>query len=253
MTHMAPTRIPFRLAGSFTLLAIAVLLNACGPLTAGGLTGSDPGKETIYALDGVKMISTSVTTSDDSRTYGQRTYTISPTDRLLMRFESLSSASLKILSDKPVRIRVFAASDADLTQAMTSLRVCPILKNWMMGATWDTAHPFKGGGWTPGGEIELDDCVAPETEVTATNPPSASPAPATGSGAPTSAFAGSPCMDPGAICFDVSAWYNNYVVQRSMNYGVALISYDGKAVRIYGDGAGSKGPRIHWTESTAYP
>lgn len=228
------------------LLLACAISTACVPLSD-RFDGS--GKETIYALDGVKLISTSITTGDDPMSYQQRSYTVSSNDRLLMRFENLTASSTRIMSGKPVRIRIFAMTDAESSKAMTSLRICPLTKNWMMAATWQTAHPFKNGEWTPGGEIELEDCVSPDPSTSSSPTPAASLSPE-----PTAAaVAANPCAETGAICFDVSAWYNSYVIQRSINYGVALISYDGRSVRIYGDGAGSKGPRIHWIESTSFP
>ena len=217
---------------AFSFLLVAAL--GCGPLTNKS-NGSDPAKETIFAIDGVKFISSAISGADDPRTYGQRTYAISGESRLLLRFVNLSAAVSRIHADKPVRIRVFAATPADFDRR-ASLQLCPVTRSWMMAATWQTAHPFRGGRWAPGGEIESEDCVG--VEATSVKP------------TPMSDPAHNPCTEPGAICFNVTPWYNNYVIQRGLNYGVALRGLNGHApVQVFGDAAGSKAPRIHWSES----
>jgi len=185
--------------------------------------------------------------------FGQKTYSVSGGDRLLLRFESLNASLKKINPAKPVRIRVFATSEAERTKAFASLRLCPLLQNWMMAATWRAAHPFREGAWTPGGAIEPEECVSadpnarvpkPDTEAPKSNAGTSKPDPASANPVPTH----NPCAEPGALCFDVSAWYQNYVLQRGTNFGLALISADGQTVQVYGDGPGSKAPRIHWVE-----
>lgn len=243
-------------------LIISLSLSACGQLLRplDRLTNGNNGVETIYALDGVKMISDQITRGDDPRTYEQRTYTISSDSRLLLRFESLNNSYGRIQSVKPIRIRVFATTEEDKARAMSSLRACPIVQNWMMLATWNTSHPYRDGNWAPGGAIELDDCVSaeklgspakssgsPEAVVTSVNLNSNEVSPLNTDVAVTDPTY-SACSEPGAICFDVRAWYTNYVIQRGLNFGIALISVDESIVQIHGDISGSKAPRIHWME-----
>lgn len=202
----------------------ALLLSACGPVKLG--TGAAAPTDTTYALDGVKYISPSIARGDDSRTFNQRRYTIASDGRVLLRFESLSANQTKILSTQPILIRIFAVDATEQAKAVGQLRACPIVDDWMMAATWKTAHPYRGGEWRDGAPIEDDDCVQ-----------ALAPASATGD-----------CAVANAVCFDVSDWYKHYVVERGINYGHALVSASGEAISILGDAAPSKGPRIQWSE-----
>lgn len=248
--HVRTKMIDFILTFILTL-ALAVLATgtcACGPLKS-PFSNGEPERETIFALDGVKLISTSISRGDDPSTFGQKTYSISSGDRLLLRFESLNASLKKINSAKPVRIRVFATSETERAKAFVSLRLCPILQNWMMAATWRTAHPFKEGEWTPGGAIEPEECVPADSDAGAgvtTGTGTSKPDPASINPTPTH----NPCAEQGVLCFDVSAWYQNYVLQRGTNFGLALISINDQIIQVYVDGPGSKAPRIHWVESS---
>ena len=80
-----------------------LLTLACAPLPR--IDGA-PGTETVKALDGIKLISTDISRGDDPSSFGQRSYTISPSSRLLVRYESLSSAAPRILATQPMYIRI---------------------------------------------------------------------------------------------------------------------------------------------------
>lgn len=250
-------------SGLFITVCMAILcLSACGQLLRPleRLTNANGGTETIYALDGVKLISADISRGDDPRTYEQRSYAISPYSRLLLRFESLNNSYGRIQSVRPIRIRVFAATEEDKTRAMNSLRACPIVQNWMMLATWNTSHPYRDGEWLPGGAIELDDCTSAEklsspvkSNMFSESFETASIRTETGiSPLNTNVAVTDPtysaCSEPAAVCFDVRAWYSNYVIQRGMNFGIALVSLDETVIQIHGDTSGSKAPRIHWME-----
>ena len=211
----------------FAALSALILLSACGPLkfdTAGPATATPV--QTTKAIDGVKYIAKSISRGDDARTYGQHAYTIDADSRVLLRFESLTAAESKIRSDKPILIRIFTADANDQARAVAILRACPIVKDWMMAATWTAGHPFKGGAWTDGAALESEDCVQP---------------------APTGSIAGD-CSAAFAVCFDVSAWYKAYAIERGINFGHALISASGEPISILGDASPSKSPRIQWSE-----
>lgn len=201
------------------------LLSGCGDLKLGaGLNGGGE-KETIMALDGVKYIAADIPDGRNKETYEQRNYTIRPDGRLLMRFESLNGVAKQIQATKPVQVRVFLADAASAEEAREHLAICPIVRNWHMLASWNSAHPWKGGAWTPGGDIELDDCVSAD-------PPTAT----------------SLCADSGTLCFTVNSWFNNFVLQKNINYGVVLLTRGDVGIRIHGDSSGSKAPRIYWVE-----
>ncbi|MEK7358260.1 MAG: hypothetical protein AAB250_17570 [Bdellovibrionota bacterium] len=202
------------------VLLLALSLSACGPMKLSGATPTD----TTYAVDGVKLISSSISRGDDARTYGQRRYTISSEARVLLRFESLTTSQSKILKTQPIWIRVFTPDAAGQTTAVANLKACPVLEDWMMAASWKSAHPYRGGEWKDGAPIEDDECT-PATAIAST----------TGD-----------CAATNAVCFDVSSWYKHYVVERGLNFGHALTSET--PVEILGDGSHSKGPRIQWSE-----
>lgn len=198
---------------------------ACGPIS--NFTSADETKETVFAVDGVKLISSNILRGDDEATFGQRRYTIDSSSRLLLRFESLSAAQARIKTTQPIVIRVVADSASEKTKALTSLKACPLVRDWMMAATWTAAHPFKGGEWAQGSALADDDCVS---------------AMASGTGPAA-------CTSEGnAVCFDITAWYRSFLVEQGINFGHALVSADGQSVSLVGDAAGSRGPRIHWSE-----
>lgn len=206
------------------LIASALCLAACGPVKLSG-TGATP-TDTTYALDGVKYISTSIARGDDPKTFGQLQYSISPTSRVLVRFESLSANKTRILSTQPILLRIFAPNAGEQSNAVTNLKACPIVVDWMMAATWSSAHPYRGGGWNEGSSIDQGECVD----------------------AVALADAKGDCTATNAVCFDVSTWYKGYVIEHGINYGHALVNAAGTPVTIQGDGSYSKGPRIQWSE-----
>ena len=160
--------------------------------------------------------------------------------RLLVRYEALSTAAPRILEAQPMYIRVTPASDSEKAKALTSLKICPVLTNWMMAATWQFAHPFKGGGWHPGGDVEFDDCNSVDTTVTAN--------PSLGTAASAPLTIGDDCKDSAVVCFNIQPWFKNYLIQRGINYGLVLVTLDNSSISIYGNGSGSRGPRIHWAD-----
>jgi hypothetical protein len=217
------------------LLGVWVSISGCSVKA----TSVGDKQETVQALDGVKFISKDAKRGDDSRSFAQQSYTISTDGRLLLRFESLGASVSSIDTTKPIRIRVTPINAAEHDKAIASLVVCPITQDWMMAATWKSAHPFGGGSWQDGGAINLDECVAAPSGTNSLKPKlnnsftTASP---------------DPCTETNAVCYDVSAWYRSYVVERHVNFGVAVIAKDAQSISVYGDGSGSKGPRIQWTD-----
>lgn len=183
--------------------------------------------EKIYALDGLKLIAKDIIDPLSEKTFNQTRYQISAESRLLIRYENLESKNLNLQADKPIYLRIFVGKTDDLNSARNSLKICPILRNWMLMATWTKAHPYPGGHWSEGGELSHEDCVSYDT---------------------TAAQAVAGCAKVNAICFDVNPWYQAFMIERNTNYGLALISADGLAIEIIGDNAGSQAPRIHWFE-----
>ncbi len=199
--------------------------------------------EKIHAIDGVKLISKDIIRGDDLRTFGQPTFTVDPDRRLLIRYETLMAQS-GIREDRPLRLRVYAMNENDAAIARVSLKACPIIKSWMMAASWNSGHPWAGGSWRPGGAIDESSCISVEVIPTEVKP-SVVEKPVVKD---TSDAAPLDCSAARALCFDVTAWYKTWVVQRHENFGLALIS--DRPVALIGTGSPALSPRIHWFEST---
>lgn len=230
--------LPRAIAG---FVATAGVLSGCGPsLLGGGGSGSAPTKEIVFAVDGVKLISSDIPRGDDVRTFLQPHYQLSPTSRLLVRYESLMKQVDAVREDYPLRLRVFAVTDADATAGKAGLKACPILKSWMMAASWHSAHPWAQGGWRPGGDIDESSCVSVEVQ-TAAGPLKA--------GETVASNISKHCSESRALCFDLSLWYRIWVLERGENFGIALIA--DRSVRLVGDGSAARSPRIQWFETNS--
>lgn len=212
---------------SCSLLA-GVVLSGCGPLRFGDPGEAPPAQEIVLAVDGVKLIERDILRGDDLRSFQQRRYSLHANARLLIRYEMLMEENLGLRQDLPVRLRLFAESAEDLQVARAKLRACPITRNWMMAATWNAAHPWRGGEWTPGAEIDWEECIPVETTEQ-----------------PTTQL----CSETQALCFNISRWYRLWVRERKENFGLALVSEE--RVNLLGDASPGKAPRIHWHESAA--
>ena len=72
------------------LLAAVGLLSGCSGISWGtGSSTPPPPQEKAFAIDAVKLISPEMTRGDDERSFSQARYRITPTARLLMRYEIL--------------------------------------------------------------------------------------------------------------------------------------------------------------------
>ncbi|NDF15675.1 hypothetical protein EB061_10190, partial [bacterium] len=195
---------------------IGLLVQSC----AMPLDGTRVDTPQSYSMDGVKLISPQIQRGDDPSTFGQNHYTLSPTQRLLLRFESLSSkvAAIQVSGGKKVEFEVTPTDPAQLESAKASLSLCPLTQNWMMLATWENAHPFGNNGqWsTAGGDYEPLGCVrAARTEGD-------------------------------SLFFDITRWVIDYPRGRNENFGQLLLSDSNQ--QIFGEKSGSHSPRIHWLE-----
>lgn len=214
----------------FGLVLLCSLLTACDgrvQLRTGDGTLVPPAQK-VQAFDGVKLISEGEDNPLNESSLRQRTYQLHGRSILLVRYESLSDRGQYAMDSKPIYLKVHAVNAEGVSGVQNHLRVCPILKNWMMMATWKRAHPFPGGIWKEaGGDIAYDECVSFD--------PQASTQSVT-------------CGKENAVCFDIREWYQSFVIEQGINYGVALISDE--SIVIVGDDSASKGPRIQWYEET---
>jgi hypothetical protein len=188
--------------------------------------------DSIHGVNGVKYISPSVNDPRDSSTLNQLTYKLPYNDsgRLLMRLENLQGFTDGIIVDESHRVYLtIGIQNNSILEADTSLRICPLHKNWMMLATWDYAHPFPGNGrWDrPGGDIVESNCI---------------------SGRQLYLQDGSEFYQNNSfkdlVFFDVTDWYIRYSGNKE-NFGFALLN-DAHEITIRGDADGSNGPRLRW-------
>jgi hypothetical protein len=201
------------------LTAASIALQGCALAVTGG---GEPVPQS-FSMNGVKRISPSVARGDDPSSYLQDSYPVAPDSRLLFRFEELSTRDLsriRVSAPDKVEVQVAAVSAAEAAVAKDRLELCPVTRNWMMLATWSSAHPFGGadGEWArPGGDHDAAGCVkAHKTEDQ-------------------------------RLLFDVTTWFVDYPRGRGLNYGLLLRS-ESAAVSVVGERSGSYSPRILWKE-----
>jgi hypothetical protein len=211
---------------SLNLLSIGVLLGllfgatACGPIL-NELSGPVP---QVRAMDGVKLLHSGIEDGYDKATYMQEQYTLQPgQSRLLLRFNSMNSKINQIRTDgtNKVELQISLPTEAEATAAKTVLSACPVTKNWMMLATWNSAAPFTDlDHWsTPGGEYKASECVHAYDQ----------------SGA--------------LLKFDVTPWFINYLQARRVNFGLILIA--DQSCTVMGEASGASSPKLSWNEYPA--
>lgn len=200
----------------YLLIPFLLLSSSCELLKSAGI------EPQTFSLNGVKLIRPDITEGDDARTMLQSQYFISNSSRLLLRFEEFLSKVDTISLGSGHKVNVFITVDGstDVNQAKTDLVLCPILKNWMMHATWNRAHPFSASGaWnSPGGDYSSSECITATTNAGDT------------------------------LQFDITSWVINYAIGRNQNYGLLLIPNSASTFGILGDSDGAKSPRIEWTK-----
>jgi len=170
-------------------------------------------------MDSVKLISPSISDANDPSCYMQDSYSISDSNRLLLRFEELSQDAPNVVTNgQTVQFTVTLENSSDSKHAATDLRLCYLTTDWMMLATWTKAHPFGGdqGSWSqPGGDYSQ--CISP-------------------SGVDSS----------GVASFDVTTWFINDIQDRGTNDGFILMASDIHPIVIYGDKSMESSPRMLW-------
>ena len=197
-------------------IGLAALGTGCGKGESSATTSQQ------FSFDGVKLIAPSIVKNNDPASTGQGSYMISNDHHLLIRFETLSKhvSSIVVSEKNRVEAQVTVTADMNAAAARSSLKMCPITKQWMMLATWSYGHPFGDDGkWgQDGGDFDGDGCVLSNKGDATVK----------------------------TLIFDVSRWYTDYVKGRSVNYGLLLVSSD--PFSVLGEGSGSYSPRITFNE-----
>src|ERR1700722_10925792 len=111
-----------------------------------------------YNMDGTKLIVNGLRKQNDESTYNQDQYTLKADQRLLVRFETMDAHvhDIKNSWNNEIHLRLVPTNGTDAETLKNSVKLCPVVKNWMMLATWYNAHPFnKEGKWSnPGGDFD---------------------------------------------------------------------------------------------------
>lgn len=202
-------------------------------------------KPVTKGIDAVKLISPGLKRNSGT-TMQQKTYPISSSHRLLLRMSTLDGNNM--LLEQPVIIKVELKNLEQKNLAKEQLLLCPILRNWMMRATWSKAHPYKGGEWSAG-DLAEDECILSKEIVDIDPPKKKDPKDEDRDGEDDSETSEQAlCSKEEALCFDVRDWISTYVKERNMNYGMALISKGQQIITIMGDTSYSQGPEIFWRE-----
>ncbi|MCM2277469.1 MAG: hypothetical protein NDJ89_05285 [Oligoflexia bacterium] len=209
------------------LLTIVFVLTGCGKYGLDWRTGEGaepPPTIREYSLEGVKLISASISDGRDPRSFGQDEYTVSPTDHLLLRLLELKShvESVRLREGDLVELKVTLAQPAHAEDAKAELQACPVLRNWTYLATWENAHPFSGQGrWTSsGGDYDQPGCVQAWK------------------------------VEDGTLRFDVTRWFRDFPLGRGKNYGLLLRSR--VPIAVLGETSPSRSPRLTWKENPRY-
>jgi hypothetical protein len=203
------------------IILLATLTVSCGDLSSDERENEPVYSEQVRSLNGVLHIQ-----NGGASSYGRSDYEVGTQKRILLRLENLGELSGNVVIDDTHRMmfELNIVKAADVAAAKANFKLCPLLKNWMMLASWTHAHPFPGGSgpWgTPGGDFHQAECI--ETSQSLVDP------------------------DPSILKFDVSDWFVHYQQSRSSNFGWVLISeIDG--INVYGDSHISKAPKLKWQE-----
>lgn len=184
-----------------------------------------------YTFDAVKNIQSG--RGSNASDFGKESYSIHSRSRLLLRYEKLLELVGNVLvnSEHKFRVELATTSEEGLEAAIENLRVCPVLRSWMMLASWNVAHPYGGGdSWLqPGGDYARTDCIHGEALSGTTR----------------------------VITFDASNWLTQYVRARNVNYGLIVINDEETPVEIVGDASGYLAPRVAHDRltpvTTSYP
>lgn len=215
------------------ILSAACFLCACGSQFGTGKS-SAPKEKLVksFSYDGVKRIDAGMS-GQDERSFKQPQYPVNSTSRLLIRFESFRSSkgSVSLAKDDDVWLRITVVSDTDYETALKEFQLCPLIRgDWMMLASWKSAHPFgKPGRWANlGSDYDAGGCVKGVKTMIANDPNVETK------------------EDQNAIYFKITRWFKDYLLSRNVNYGHVLIGNTN--INIYGDDSGSYNPRVLWSE-----
>jgi hypothetical protein len=124
--------------------------------------GERPRKISYEASTTIKWINSNVSRHDEPASFGQEQYQIDENSNLLIKADDLSRDNYSWNVDDKFRMifRVYLKNKELDLSSLEKVRLCPLLKDWMIYATWKKAHPFQGGDWSrEGGDYSEDSCL----------------------------------------------------------------------------------------------
>lgn len=187
----------------------------CGALKPAGT------QEAVHSLDGVKLISPTITNQYDPMSFTQERYELGPERRLLLRFERLKESEPRVSlgNGNKVELELTLSRPEDLTAAQGAFHVRSLNRTWMMRGTWEFAYPFF---WPQGRWIQAGGDFDPVDQ-------------------PLERLSGDR-----KLVFDVTDWFRNYPRARQENFGLIVLS--DQAIAIEGDLSAGGSPRVTWKE-----
>lgn len=213
----------------FTCALIGLLLAGC----EGALLDPTVLENTKLKTDPfseMKLIAPEIRDSKNENALMAKSYQIHEKSRLIFRNPQLQDIEAQMLNLYPILIRL-QLQESISEQALSEIQICPLTKNWMMFATWEKAHPYKGGRWeVPGGDYDPKFCISSMQLSALRN---------------LNSDEKSFCEEGRAICFDVRPLLAAAVSNTTKNYGFILINQSRQPVYLYGDASFSQ-PLLAW-------
>jgi len=206
------------------LILLLTILTACD-----GILSEDENdhleRNVVNSLKGVKLISEDILDGRDESTFTEETYLLNSNRRMLLRFEKIRDEVGSVVIDNTTRMfMILKLTDGqNLEDYFGKIEICPLLKNWMMLATWNYAHPFAGkkGKWgNPGGDFNFSECIGINEENSK--------------------------IDSNEAYFDISDWFIHNIQSGRSNFGWVVISEED--ITIIGDNNAAHSPRVVWRE-----
>ena len=198
----------------FVLVNLVICLLGCDkPYRLFGVPDS---QQFTYAFESVKTISPQVQLGADPITFRQSLYTVSSEQRVLIRRGDLLSYAdnINVNNGKKVEAEL-TFNTQQISDVITSVRICPLVRSWMMLANWQVAHPFGlSGRWSrEGGDWDQEACVRGVSKGNSTT-----------------------------VVFDVTEWFKNQVRAQKTNNGLIVIS--DLSVEMIGESASIHFPKL---------
>ncbi len=212
----------FRIPAGFGATLAVILLMGAGPCG----TGEGASVLMRYAyVDTEKWITPTITDGADPLTTEQPAYRIGPTERVLLRWNTLVYREPKIVLSDQYRVEIQLplknVGSSNGNEAKDLIELCPLDSDWSSMATWDQTDAQTDVDWqTPGGNFSTSDCIRAQSVST--------------------------WGRSVELKFDVTDWFVSRVRNSQRNLGFVLTS-TATGFEVQSEGASSA--RMNWLES----